>query len=263
MQVRRTLVMGLLLMGWGATARAGWIIEQNNVATRPKGDAGPAEPATMRVSEGRVRLTQPAAVTVQDCVKGRFIIFVPERNVYWSGTIDEYVADLRAQAAGSALPAGTPPSAKAVPVKAPTPDPATLPKIVVRKTDELAKLAGYDATKYVIESDGKLFQEVWLTTALNISSDLDPKKYVACQARISTGMVGASAADFNALYRSPDYLTFLSSGVVLKTITHHIAGTYTQEVRSITRADIGDNEFDVPGGATKVSLGDLFAPVQR
>ncbi|HUI24566.1 MAG TPA: hypothetical protein VL403_00675 [Candidatus Kryptonia bacterium] len=262
MQVRRVLMMGLVL-GWGAAAHAGWIIEQNNIATRPKGDPGPVEPATMRVSQGRVRLTQPNVVTVQDCVKGRFVMYIPERNVYWSGTIDEYSSELRAQAAQSATTASGNPAPTRGPEKLPTVNAASLPKLVVRKTDEQAKLAGYDATKYVIESDGSLFQEVWLTTAFNINEDLDPKKYVACQAKISAGMLGASAGSFNALYRSPDYLNLVSSGVILKKVTHHIAGTYTEEVRSISRADIADNEFDTPSGATRVSLNDLFAPVQR
>ena len=262
MQLRRALVMGLVL-GWGTAAYGGWIIEQSNVATRPKGDPGPAEPATLRVSQGRVRLTQPNIVTIQDCVKGRFIMYVPERNAYWSGSLDDYTSELRAQAAQSGATASGNPMPTKAPEKVPTVNAAGLPNLIVRKTTEQAKVAGYDTTKYVIESDGSLFQELWVTTAVNISDDLDPKKYVACQAKISAGMLGASTGSFNALYRSPDYLNLLTSGVILKRVTHHAAGTYSEEVRSINKADIADDEFATPSGATKVSLNDLFAPPQR
>ncbi|HVN84066.1 MAG TPA: hypothetical protein VMW17_04385 [Candidatus Binatia bacterium] len=265
MQIRGALLVGLLVVGSVASAQAGWVIEQINVAKQPRGDAGPEEPATLRISEGRLRVAQPNIVTVQDCVKSRFIMFVPERNIYWSGSIDEYVSELRGQLTRSLVagaPVGATPSTGEAP-KIPTVNAAGLPKIVVRKTEEQAKIAGYDTIKYVIESDGATFQEVWLSTAINMNADLDPKKYLACQTKVSAGMAGASASHFNALYRSPDYLALLSSGAILKTITNHAAGSYTQEVRSVTRADIADNEFDVPTGATRASLNDLFEPVKR
>lgn len=263
MQICRALVIGLLVLGWGAAAHAGWIIEESTVATRMKGDPSPPEPATRRVSEGRVRVTQPNVVIVQDSVKSRYTMLIPERNVYWTGSIDEYLKETQALAAQNAAGGPAVKPANGVPAKVPTLNPSSLPKIVIRKTDEQATLGGYDTTKYMIETDGRPFQEVWLTTAFNINSDLDPKKYVAFQAKLAAGMQGASAPDFNALYRSPEYLTFLSSGFPMKTLTRHASGTFTQEVRSVSRADIDDSEFSAPKDATRAALGDMFAPIQR
>ncbi|MBI4519145.1 MAG: DUF4412 domain-containing protein [Deltaproteobacteria bacterium] len=260
MQLKHALMIGSVWLAGTSVAQAGWVIEQVSVASNAKGVASPAEPASMRVSQGRIRLTQPSAITVQDCVKGRFGLLVPERNTYWSGTIDEYVGELYSQpsahnprkllSADREVKADPPPKI----------DEATLPKIVIRKTEEQEKIAGYDTQKYLIESNGKLFQEVWLTTAINLNDDLDPKSYAACRAKLSTGMRGASAQDFNALYLSPEYLEFAKSGLALKTITHHIAGSHSLEVRSVSRADVPSSDFELPSTAKKVPLAEVFGP---
>jgi hypothetical protein len=264
MRLRYAPVLALVICGGISAAEAGWVIEEVTVATKPKGDAGPAEPATMRLSQGRVRMAQPATITVQDCVKGRFTIVVPDRNTYWTGTVDDYVAE-------SMQPDPNTPGDPATADKAKKPAPNTpakideskLPKIVVRKTEEKATIAGYEAVKYVIESNGKRFQEVWLTTAVKINDDLDPKRYLAFQSKMSGVMRGASADQFRALYRSPDYAALLASGLPLKTTTYHLAGSYTQEVRSVTRADVPDSDFAVPAGMEKAPLAQLFGPPAR
>jgi Domain of unknown function (DUF4412) len=264
MRLNHALLVGGVLFASVAAAQAGWVIEQSNVSTKPKGEAGPSEPSTMRISQGRIRVSQPSSVTIQDCVKGRFAIFVPDRNTYWSGTLDDYAKQITAaesEAAPMAKEAVK--RGKKAAITEPKVDVATLPKIVVRKTDEHAKIAGYDTVKYEIESDGRKFEELWLTTALNLKDDLEPKQYLACQAKMSLAMRGASGKDFNALYRSPDYLALASSGFPMKTIVYHIAGSFTREVRSINRADVSDSDFEIPDGAKKVSLSDLFGPASQ
>jgi hypothetical protein len=256
MRATYALAMGLAVGVGFSSVQAGWVIEQTTVAAKPSGEAGPAEPATMRVSQGRVRLTQPNAVSVQDCVKERFTLFIPDRNVYWSGTLDQYVAEVRPNLA---KPKPTPDVASSrKPRSGKSRADAPPPAIVVRKTDEHAKIGGRDTVKYIIESNGRLFQELWVTTEVNIKDDLDPKRYIACQQKLATVMRGASAADFGALYRSPDYLALTASGYPMKTVVHHRAGTFTREVRSIGRADVPDSDFDIPAGAEKVALKDLF-----
>ncbi len=252
MRVVHALAVGLLTLGAVSTAWAGWVIEENTVSAKPNGETRPAEPATMRVSQGRIRLSQPNAITIQDCVKGRFAIYVPERNSYWSGTLAEYAAQIAATQRDGSTTAGSVPKV----------DVASLPKIEVQKTDETAKIAGYDAVKYVILANGTKFQEIWLTTALNLSDDLKPDNYIECQRKMAVAMVGNSAKDFHALYRSPDYEKLVASGFPLKTVVYHTAGSYTREVRSVAHADVPDSDFSIPAGAHKTSLGKLFGPAQ-
>lgn len=263
MHCKRALVLGLVWLGAASTAYAGWVIEETTVATKPKGDTLPAEPATTRLSQGRLRVTQPNTVTVQDCVKERFSIFVPERNVYWSGSFDDYVSDLDSVRSASSDAVRGKGKATARAKKAPALDLATLPQIVVRKTDEKQKIAGYDTTKYVVESGGRKFQELWLADSLNLKDDLDPKKFIDCQSKLSGSMRGQAAKDFTALYRSPDYAAMMSAGYPLKTTIYHIAGSYTREVRTITRTEVPDNDFILPDNATKVAIDELFGPPEK
>jgi len=251
MRVKRTLVAGLVVLGAVSVAQAGWVIEENTVFTKPNGEARPAEPATMRISQGRIRLSQPSAVTVQDCVKGTFAIYVPDRNSYWSGTLDEYTA----QIAAAGQDKGAKPSVPKI-------DVATLPKIEVKKTDDTAKIGGYDSVKYVILSNGTTFQEIWMTKAFNVNDDLKPDNYLECQRKMSVAMQGNAAGAFNALYRSPEYRELVTSGFPMKTVVYHSAGSYTREVRSVSRADVPDSDFSIPAGAHKKSLNDLFGPPQ-
>jgi hypothetical protein len=264
MDLKRALMVGLVWLGMASTAHAGWVIEETMFATKSKGDALPAEPATTRLSQGRLRVTQPNSVTVQDCVKERFSILVPERNTYWSGSFDEYTTELLASQAAARNQARQKPAATPRAKKPPEIDPAKLPKIVVRKTEETQKIAGYDATKYVIDSDGRKFQEVWLAGTLSLKDDLDPAKFIACQSKLTRGMQGQSAKDYGALYRSADYAQMMAAGYPLKVTVYHIAGSFTREVRSITRADVSDHDFTLPQAATRVALAELFgAPDQR
>lgn len=259
------VVFGMVALLGASAAHAGWVIEESNIATRPKGEPGPAEPATTRISQGRVRITQPSTITVQDQVKQRFTIFVSDRNTYWSGTVDEYVAEINADRRAAKPGANlTKKERKKVAAakrpKKPPLDVANLPKITIRKFDEHAKIAGYETTLYQVDSNGKRFQEIWMTDAINMKDDLDPKRYNEYQLKLSAMMRGAAAPSFNALYRSPEYLTLMQSGFPLKTTIYHIAGSYTREVRSITKADVSDGDFELPSTAQQTSLNDLFGP---
>jgi hypothetical protein len=258
MRLNRSGCIGLAVLAAASTAQAGWVIEQSNVATKSRGDSTPAEPATTRISQGRIRITQPYTVTVQDCVKNRFSIYLPDENRYWSGSFDEYGKEIMAQARRPKTDLGADGQPATAPAAPPPIDPSTLPKIVVRKTEDRATIAGYDTVKYVIESDGRLFQEVWLADTLNLKRDLEPTAYLECQKKIAAGMLGASAQDYHALYRSPDYLQLNSSGYALKTTVHHIAGSFTQETRSVKQVDVPESDFQVPPTAKSVPLGELF-----
>src|SRR5205814_9050450 len=107
-------------------------------------------------------------------------------------------------------------------------------------------------------ADGELFQEVWVAPALNVSSDLNPSRYVAVQRTLGTAVAGKVGNEYSALYANDEYRKLLEKGFILKMVNHHGAGTFERIATSIRQADIPASVFDVPPSYRKVRLADVL-----
>ena len=74
--------------------QAGWIAEWQNVPVKSTGERQEAQSSTMTISNGQGRLAQPDSITVIDYNKGRFTLMNPQREFFWSGSVDEYIAEM-------------------------------------------------------------------------------------------------------------------------------------------------------------------------
>jgi len=254
----RVLAVSLLVWVWGASvpAQAGWVAEARNTAIKSNGDRLSPEPTTMQIADGKVRLVQPNSVSLIDYNKGKFTILNPQRESYWTGTVDEYVTEVvrnRQESAKRRFGEGA-----AAHFESPKLAEAGLPKITVKKTDESQTIAGHQTVKYVVETEGQAFQEIWLAEDLNLSGDLDPKKYLAYQEKMNGAMLGKVAAINKAAYRNEDYRKLHEKGFILQMITRHVAGGFERVFTSIRRADISASEFEVPENYRRVRLSDVF-----
>jgi len=238
-----------------AAAQGGWVAEFEHTPIKSNGERGTSEPATMRIEKGRVRLVQASTTSLIDYNKSRFTILNPQRQYFWSGTVDEYVAQMlktRAQAAkrkrGEEIGEGKP-----------VVDLSSLPPVVVVRTEETEKIAGHATVKYEIKVDDVLFEELWIADDLNLSSDMDAKKVLAYQKKMSAAMLGNSATAYNAVYNSPEYQKLIEKGFVLRSVTHHIAGGFERMAVEVKNVEIPESEFVVPDNYRKVRLSDVFA----
>ena len=239
-------------------ASAGWIVEWDNAGFNRNGDRYPTESATMYLQGGEVRLSQTNSVSLLDYNEGRFALLYPERKFFWSGKVEDYVTEMtsnRAEMMSERVSKST-----ALSYGKPAIDEDALPKIVIKKTDVTEKIAGHETTRYEVRSAGELFQELWLAEDIDLSKDRDPEKFLDYQRRMSAGMLGNSAAPFNALYRSEDYAKLLKKGYVLKEVTHHGGGGFERVVTTIRPSEIAAPEFEVPDGYRRVRLRDMFPP---
>ena len=239
-----------------AAANAGWIAEWEHTSIDTKGERGATESATQRIEKGKVRLVQPTMTSVIDYNESRFTILNPEHQYFWTGTVDQYVAEMlktRAKAARRRRGGEVEPQAE------PKLDPKSLPPVEIKRTDETETIAGHPTHKYEIRVNNEPFEELWLAEDLDLSSDLDPKKFLAYQKKMSAAMLGNSAASYNALYHSPEYQKLLQKGFILQSITHHIAGGFERKAVALKRAEIPDGEFEVPDSYRKVRLTDVFS----
>jgi hypothetical protein len=133
-----------------------------------------------------------------------------------------------------------------------------LPAIKVENTGPGGTIAGQATVKYVVQSAGEPFQEIWIAEGLDLSKDLDPQKYLAYQEKMSSIMIGKSGTAFAALFRNPEARKIHTKGFVLQTKTHHVAGGYERTVTAIRNTDIADKDFTVPDNYRRVRLADVF-----
>lgn len=260
----RGIVCGVSLLAFVGSppiaAQAGWVAEWQNVPVKSTGERMAVQPSTMSISKGRVRVAQPDSITLIDYNKGRFTLMNPQQEFFWSGSIDEYIAEMsKARAEALRQRAGR----KAAQVKTPKVDPGALPPLTIQKTSETKTIAGHETTKYVVHVDGELFQEFWIAPDLNLSTDLDAGKFLAYQQKMSAVRMGKSAGAFNALYRNEEYRKLLETGFILRSVTHHIAGSFERTAASIRSETVPDSAFTVPDSYRRVRLPDVLPDEQQ
>ncbi|MEO8605406.1 MAG: DUF4412 domain-containing protein [bacterium] len=270
-RVLQLLIVGSLLALAPAMARAGWIVDWSTVAVNQKGERMAAQQATQSITGNQVRMQQPEVTTIIDYTKDRYTLINPAKRYFWSGTIDDYVRDMSSQRKNALtervnrMPIPKRKRDKLVDQegaeseKKPTPEPTRLP-VSLAETGAAEKIAGYETEKYDVKVDGELFQEIWIAPALDLSADLDAARYLAQQQKTGSSMLGKSAKQYSALYNDPQYSALLAKGFVVKTVTHHMAGSFERVVTSVKQVDVPASDFAVPEDYRKVRLADLFDP---
>lgn len=262
--MRSTFRKAMLLaafLSMPVSAWAGWVAEWTNVATKPNGDKADPQPSSMTIAGNQVRLEQPDAITMIDYNTGTFTLMNPQRHSFWSGTVDEYVrqvAHSRADALRSKLvEAGRKQDIGQVSDAPAKVDPAKLPPVSIANTGISEKIAGYDTVKYDVKVDGDLFQELWVAP-VDVSADLDFNRFLAQQRKISAGMAGRAATQYNAVYASDDYRKLLEKTFVLRIRAHHLGGGFERTATSMKQTEVAPTQFQVPDVYRKVNLSDVL-----
>lgn len=239
------------------TAEAGWVVQLRSTAINSKGERQSPEDATMYVSGGKVRVVQPGSTSVIDYNAGRFTLLNQSKELFWTGTIDEYVGEMgrnRVEAAKAKF--GNTSAAQMA--RDPSKDDTQLPKMVLRKLGNGGAIAGHETVKYQIESNGELFQELWVADDVTLSSDLDPAKFIAMQEKLSSGMIGKAGKNFRAMWKNQDIRALHEKGLVLQNVVRHVAGGYERITTSVKAADVAASEFEVPESYRRVRLSDVL-----
>jgi hypothetical protein len=252
--LRAMLLLLALLGGTPQAANAGWILQWTHVALNTRGGEISSEASTMYVAGGRVRTEQPKIVSITDYRTERLTFLDPARELFWSGTVDEYVSEMK-RLRNAALNAQM--GEEAGPGE-PMTDLTQLPKIEIRSSGETKEIASHQVSKHEIFAGGEPFQEVWVADGLNLSADLDPQRFLSLQLKMSGSMLGKSALAYNALYRDEQYKKLLRKGFALQLKTVHIAGSYERTATSVRDSTVPDEMFGVPEEYRRVRLEDVF-----
>jgi hypothetical protein len=273
--VRYSIVLWAIGLGIPMVASAGWVIEQVEYA-----NLGAEGTRTLQyISKNRLKTVGDGNTFIMDFAKNLFSAIDPENRLYWSGTVDAYVQEVKTfqQAANDLAREQMEEAMKEMPPdqrkpmedllqqmrgangSSPAPPAAKQPAVKVEKTAETATMAGHKATKIMVYADGKPYQEVWLAKGLTMKADLDLKRLRSIQAKLTQAIM-ADISSRQAVEEDPAYEQLFEQGYPIKTVELGEGGepeSVTEVVR-IDKRDIPDREFQVPEGYRRIDLHEFF-----
>lgn len=128
--------------------------------------------------------------------------------------------------------------------------------ITSKKTADSKKIAGYESVKYEIYSNGRLEEEIWITSDMRFQEEIDMKKmtkYLSELRAIDHSLGGNGASDAKA------YVEVFSSGFPMKTIDYPIYGNeIIEQTVKVSKKNIDSSEFTAPLGYRKVELDEML-----
>lgn len=239
--------LALLLAGAGS-ARAGWEIEQTTYNLRSSGKEIGRSPSTLRISKDRVRTSDGTTVSIYDYDKGRVLLLLPEKKLYWDGTVDEYLSAVRAAN----------PNRRGIPGELKQP---ADPPLLMQETPITADIAGKQTKKYVVQVDGRPYQEIWVAPDF-LGDDLDLKRYHETQRKIAQSVRSSYATNLRALSDNELYKKIVVETYPMRTNTYLGEAIIGTEVVRISKVEVPDSDFAVPNGFTRTPLTTLIEAQQ-
>lgn len=131
--------------------------------------------------------------------------------------------------------------------------------ITSKKTGDTKKIAGYQSEKYEVYTDGRLTEEIWITSDERFSEEVDMNKmteYLSSLRAIANSMDvnGSSSAGAEKAYTE-----VFNSGFPMKAIDHPVYGNeIVENTIKVSKKNIDSNEFTAPSGYRKVELKEML-----
>ena len=265
----RPIAVALLLLVTSA-AEAGWLIvdESGNQTS---------------LSRGRLKMapkeSQGMAMSL-DIGRARMWVADAGRKMYWEGTVEEYCQAMRTTMSG-AMADMEKQMAEAMKDMPPAQreqmqqmmknmrgggaQAGPAPKVTIEKTGEVTKIAGLSARKFRVLSDGKLYEEMWLTTDPALLRELEMQKAPDTFGRMSGCMAGMAGGPRPE--ESGEFRKLYGEGWPLKVVYYGGEGSpgpAGSTVMKVEQRDIPDREFTPPAGFRAAPLSEVFGnPGQR
>lgn len=128
--------------------------------------------------------------------------------------------------------------------------------ITYKKTGDSKQIAGYESVKYEIYSDGRLDEEIWITSDVRFQQEVDMKKmtkYLSELRSIEHSLGGNGATDAKA------YVEVFSSGFPMKAVDYPVYGSeIVEQTTKVSKKNIDSSEFTAPSGYRKVQLKEML-----
>jgi len=248
-------------------AFAGWVIEEVTMY-------GEGEKTTniTYLQKNRMKSVD-SEIMMFDLEKGMIYFLLPEREIYWSGTTEEYQKAMEEgskQMEEAQLKKMTPEQREAykqykkkMEEEAKKQIPKKKVKVEVKKTSEKVTIAGYSGQKYQVWVDGKLKEELWICAKISPRDEIDLPKLV----QFTKAMSGPGEEE-DSYESSPEYMklaTYMEQGYRLKSVTYDEYGNkdYVTEAVKIEKKNIPNSEFEVPKSYHKLSAAEFISMMMQ
>jgi hypothetical protein len=235
------LIVMAAVLGMVVPADAGWVMLEQN-----------GEKAL--ISNGRLKGTSKGVSSIFNGPKKEIIFIHDGQNIYWRGTVDDYCSNLTTllEQMMKGMPEELRKMREQMMAKGNQPPDH---KVTVEKKGNGETIAGLKTTKYRVMVDGELFEEVWLTTDASLMKEYEPlvpllQKFSSCLGSMNMEFTPEKSADYQKLWEA---------GYQLKGVKYELGSPQTEtDVVKIEKADIPDQEFEVPAGYQQRSFAETM-----
>jgi hypothetical protein len=253
-------VVGALLLAAGLllapVAEAGWLIVDDN------GDQ-------TLISRGRLKMAprqDQGQAMVLDLARARVWVADTGRRLYWDGTVEEYCQGIRSlmpspEAQLAEQLKDLPPEQREqvaamlkARMKRGTGGPP--PRVALERTNETETIARLPTRKYRVLVDGKLYEELWLTSEAALVRELELGRAPDTFGRMFACMSGPGGERPEA---SVEYRQLFGQGWPLKAVYHGEGGGPGRAlVTRVEQREIAEEDFKPPTGFRAAPLAELF-----
>lgn len=243
--VRPAIVLLLLA---ATSARAGWLMER---VTRTENAPGPATRVTLTIAKGKIKeLHEDGTYFLWDLPKGTLFQVDPGTRTYSGGAVTKMIADvrkylddMRQQLSRLTDEQREELARRSRGLPMPVPPPATPPRWTVTAKNQTTRIAGFRSRLFEIYGDGRLFEEVWISSEPALGDDVDYAAYARWSRELETsftvGMGGSqpSGKAVEELDRKGVEMKSVLLGPNLRVVT---------EVTRLERRPVPDATFTLP-----------------
>ncbi len=255
--MKRNALLILMLVVISARVFAGW-----EITLKETDPDGTINYQTMLIDNNRVKSSDPDGGFIFDVKSGAFIMIDNQGKTYWKGNLSDFREKYYKAMKGAVeqMLANLPPEQQEmykqmfgdmVEIYA-EPDKSRVEALNVNidDTGETTDIAGYKSTKYLVNVDGNLVEQIWLSDGLDISGDLDLKAMINLMNEIRPNL------DDEFLYEYSDaYIDLWEKGFRMKSIDKE--GDISEVIKA-EKKNIADAEFQPPAGFRQQSIEEMM-----
>lgn len=252
-----TIIFVILFILSTFSSNAGWVITQ-----RHSTDEGLIQYETLTIQSNLVKISGLNGTFIFDIGKGTFVLANEQRKVFWEGRIDEFRSSYYAALKSiiEELTKDLPQDQKdlyntmleeTINMYAVTKQPANdSTKTDIKNTGLTEEIAGYSSSGFEVYVNGKLREQLWISSAIPLKKDLDMRKFASIIREIEPNVNGEYVFE-----NSESYLKLTESGFPMRTIDD--LGIMV-EVIKVEEQKIANSEFEMPADFKRAGLDEII-----
>lgn len=262
MKFNKYILLFITIISLGFTAQAGWVITQRTYDSDEGVESATIE--TVYLQDNVMKVVNSEVITIFDLNKEMIILINPDKKVYWTGNVSAFKNDMKAgikQVMDEKLKEVAPEQHEMMKkmfegmiasVDDPSKAAENSPKnytLVINKTKESARIAGYSSVKYQIKVNSDLKEEAWLSESSRAHDEFDINKFYNIFHDFT-----AQAGTTEFYQSNPKYLEFARLGFPLKSVNYYGGYETISEVTKLDKQKLEPGVFTIPADCKKVSL---------